>query len=340
MKETIKMAIPIILGAAALVSAGYGAKKAVDAKQKNSEAESINEQAQELIDDGMRRLQSARKLANEELANYGRLKVNVYESTLNDFVRIFKRIKNIDQSELIGLDELKEYNTTLVSLEQGIHIAKSMATGIIAGSAAGALTAFGAYGAVTSFATASTGTAIATLSGAAATNATLAFLGGGSLAAGGLGVAGGTAVLGGAVAGPLIAVFGAVLDSKATENLENAKSNRRQAESHVKELEITIDSCNHITRRVGMFSKLLQELNNILIPGVERLEDIVFDEGRDFQAYTRESQKVVAMVASLSKAVSSIINSPILDEAGALVPESLDTYYDIEMHLESGKFEV
>ena len=44
---------------------------------------------------------------------------------------------------------------------------------------------------------ASTGTSIASLSGAAATNATLAFFGGGSLAAGGLGMAGGTAVLGG-----------------------------------------------------------------------------------------------------------------------------------------------
>jgi hypothetical protein len=46
-------------------------------------------------------------------------------------------------------------------------------------------------------ATASTGTAIASLSGAAAANATLAMLGGGTLAAGGGGVAAGTAVLAG-----------------------------------------------------------------------------------------------------------------------------------------------
>ena len=50
---------------------------------------------------------------------------------------------------------------------------------------------------VASIGTASTGTAISTLSGAAATKATLAWLGGGALAAGGLGVAGGTVVLGG-----------------------------------------------------------------------------------------------------------------------------------------------
>lgn len=47
------------------------------------------------------------------------------------------------------------------------------------------------------YGTASTGTAIATLSGAAATKATLASIGGGTLATGGLGVTGGALILGG-----------------------------------------------------------------------------------------------------------------------------------------------
>jgi hypothetical protein len=49
--------------------------------------------------------------------------------------------------------------------------------------------AFGAWSGAMAFGAASTGTAISALSGIAATNATLAFLGGGSLAAGGLGIA-------------------------------------------------------------------------------------------------------------------------------------------------------
>ena len=64
---------------------------------------------------------------------------------------------------------------------------------------AGTLVAIGAgavaWWAVSTFGVASTGTAISTLSGAAATNATLAWFGGGSLAAGGLGAAGGAVVL-------------------------------------------------------------------------------------------------------------------------------------------------
>lgn len=67
----------------------------------------------------------------------------------------------------------------------------------------------------TTFGTASTGTAISALSGAAATNAALAWLGGGALAAGGGGMAAGQALL--ALAGPVgwglagVSIFTSVL---------------------------------------------------------------------------------------------------------------------------------
>ncbi len=58
-----------------------------------------------------------------------------------------------------------------------------------------------AMGVATTFGVASTGTAISALSGAAATNAALAWLGGGALAVGGGGMAAGEAFL--ALAGPV-----------------------------------------------------------------------------------------------------------------------------------------
>ena len=65
--------------------------------------------------------------------------------------------------------------------------------------------------AVSAAGNASTGTAIASLSGTAASSATLAWLGGGSLAAGRMGVAGGTAALTGVVALPALIAIGGVL---------------------------------------------------------------------------------------------------------------------------------
>jgi uncharacterized protein YjiS (DUF1127 family) len=72
------------------------------------------------------------------------------------------------------------------------------------GSAASGALALGSWALVGSLGTASTGAAIGGLSGVAATNATLAWFGGGALAAGGAGMAGGVAVLSGIVALPLI----------------------------------------------------------------------------------------------------------------------------------------
>ena len=109
--------------------------------------------------------------------------------------------------------------------------------GLASGAVSGALMGLGAYGSVGMLASASTGTAIASLSGAAATNATLAWLGGGSLAAGGLGMAGGMVVLGGLVAGPAIAITGFVMASKAEEALTKARAYESEVDQAIEKIE-------------------------------------------------------------------------------------------------------
>lgn len=89
--------------------------------------------------------------------------------------------------------------------------ANRLATSGVAGSLLGAGFSAGLFGAVSTFGVASTGTAISTLSGAAATNATLAAIGGGSIAAGGGGVAVGTAILSGGTTVLILAGSAAVM---------------------------------------------------------------------------------------------------------------------------------
>ena len=129
------------------------------------------------------------------LSNLGEEKVFVLENSMKTFLDTFTKLKNVDFKETEGLSELskmrideKEFD----ELKSMVNFAASLTGGAVAGTAGGALVAFGAYGAAQALACASTGTAIASLSGAAATNATLAFFGGGSIAAGGLGMAGRT----------------------------------------------------------------------------------------------------------------------------------------------------
>ena len=116
------------------------------------------------------------------------------------------------------------------------------------------------------FAAASTGTAIASLSGAAATNATLAFFGGGSLAAGSLGMAGGTMVLGGLVAGPALMVMGFVAGSAADKELEKARTNKAEVVEVAKQLEAGSLQCEAIRRRTNLFYNLLARLDARFLP--------------------------------------------------------------------------
>ena len=117
------------------------------------------------------------------------------------------------------LDEQTKQNILEIPKFEGEEIKKasvgaSILIGGLGGAALGTAGGFAASGATTAavmaLGTASTGTAISALSGAAATNATLAALGGGSLAAGGGGIALGTTMLGAATLGVGLLVGGVI----------------------------------------------------------------------------------------------------------------------------------
>lgn len=201
-------------------------------------------------------------------------------------------------------------------------MATSLAGGLASGAMAGALTAFGAYGAAGTLATASTGTAIASLNGAAATNATLAFFGGGSLAAGGLGMAGGTAVLGGLVAGPALAVLGFVVGAKASKNLDAANANWAKAKEFEEEMKTAADLCNGIRRRSAMFNRFLIRLQTIFDPLVYEMTQIIEQKGTDFRTFSDDEKKCIASAMSLAGAIKAVLDTPILDESGNLTKES------------------
>lgn len=112
-----------------------------------------------------------------------------------------------------------DYKLTLAALDNAekFNSEYNTAFGIGTGAVVGGSAALGMWALVGTLGSASTGAAISGLSGAAATNATLAWFGGGALAAGGAGITGGLAVLGGIVAIPLVCIATAGTHKKARE---------------------------------------------------------------------------------------------------------------------------
>lgn len=114
-----------------------------------------------------------------------------------------------------------EFGTQALGMVDQFNSGYNSAIGIGAGSIAGGSLAVGSWALVSALGSASTGAAISGLTGVAATNATLAWFGGGALAAGGAGMAGGAAVIGGIIAIPLV-FFAAKGTHKKAKELEEA----------------------------------------------------------------------------------------------------------------------
>jgi prefoldin subunit 5 len=228
------MPLPLILGAAAVIAAGVGVKKGFDAKENFDKAERIGRRAKRNHEEAIESLEEERERTNQSFQDLGRLKVSVFSDQIKYLVNEIKKRKKA-KSELSGFEQIIE-ELNLPQMEKMVLGSLDIEKGLASGAASGALMGLGAYGSVGMLASASTGTAIASLSGAAATNATLAWLGGGSLAAGGFGMAGGMVVLGGLVAGPAIAITGFVMASKAEEALTKARDYESEVDQAIEKI--------------------------------------------------------------------------------------------------------
>lgn len=319
------MPLPLLFIGIAAATGIVGAGKNVKAVVDNNNANKINTAANEGVDKARNRLEQQRAAVALSLEKLGEEKLHILSGTVTSFVSAFEKVKNIDFTSSVGLEELDKLHIDQKDFEELKELgnfAVQVAGGATAGVAGGALTAIGAYGAAQTFAAASTGTAIASLSGAAATNATLAFFGGGSLAAGGLGMAGGMMVLGGLVAGPALLVMGLITGAKSQEKLDQALINKAQAEEIMEALNTASDQCAAIRRRTYLFYSLLAHLDTYLLPLVWQMEDIIAKEGTDYRAYSLESKKIIMAAASSAGSVKAVLDVPILTADGALTEES------------------
>lgn len=315
------MPLPLLFIGAALGTGLIGAGASTKATLDNIQASKINTQANEAVTKANELLNFQREAVSIALQQLGELKLHILSENVTKFVRLFEQIKNVDFTSSVGLEELEKFHldkNDFEELKELGNYALEVAGGLTAGLTGGALTAIGAYQTATLFASASTGTAISTLSGAAATNATLAFFGGGSLAAGGLGVAGGMMVLGGLVAGPALLVTGLITGAKAQEKLDKALMNKAESEEIVASLMVASDKCSAIRRRTYMFYNMLSYLDAQFLPMIEKMESVLQNEGTDYRLYSEDAKKTIMASASTAGSIKSVLDTPILSEDGSL----------------------
>jgi len=293
------MALPFILWGAAALLAGTGVVKGIGAKNDFDEAKAIGESARTRYENAEYDLQSFRKRTNLEFEALGQVKVSIFNHQIKhlvDVIRKSKKASSILRGFKSGIDslELKDMERLVLS---SLEIEKGLGTGAVTG----ALAAWGAYGSVGMLASASTGTAISTLSGIAASNATLAWLGGGALSVGGFGMAGGALALGGIVLGPALAVCSFVLASKAEEALT-------QAHKYRAEVDIAIAEINKMKIVLLALQANAREVSAVLSQMAKRFDTIKVNDDSNRQAF---DQMVI-----IGKGIKSVLDTPIMEQDG------------------------
>lgn len=326
------MPLPFVLGAlgakvvlgVAATTAAVGVAKGVKGVVDSKEADDVMERAESILNIAKNSLESQRKDTAFALEKFGENKLQACSDNLRNFIFYFSKIKDITLSEVLTTDEIKNLNyksDTLHSMEYVSLSAMEILNGGLSGIAAGTLLAWGSYGAVGALGAASTGASIAGLSGIAATNATLAWLGGGALAAGGGGIALGTAVLGGLVAGPALLLAGGIFGAKAQEKLNNAYSNLSEARTISAKLDVAKVELENIENITLQINEILSMLRNYIKDKNQELRRIV-TKNMDWKTYTQDEKHTVMDALKLAQGIKLIVDTPILNEDGSLTSES------------------
>ncbi len=298
------MPLPLILGAAALATAAFGAKKGYDGYQKHSEADEIVNSAQNLYAHKRDLFDIQEAATNSALEKLGKKELSIGQS-FNDFKTLaddlLKKLNTGRQDKL----EINIPKHKLQSVESYSYTAVGVLGAAAGAGLAGAATGFAVYGGVMALGAASTGTAISSLAGVAATNATLAAIGGGSLATGGLGMAGGTAILGAAVAGPVLAIAGWAYNSHGEEALRNARKASREVDLAVEKLE---KAQLQLSNTEGYALDILEVLKSVYAQ-FDQYFDILKAAAGQVEAAKILKQNPQAVLAQLSDAIMRAISN-------------------------------
>lgn len=313
--------LPLVLltlaAAGGATGLGFGIKGAVDIASAQGQVEDAKKRYKD-----KRLVTSATAVLVNRLAqDYGQYQIQVKTGTLERWLLLMQKIR-----QKVAVREMQQLVGTEVVIQEikrdfGIDI-KAKASNLLVGGASATAAAFaasqGTIGLVGLFGVASTGTTISSLSGAAAWNATLAALGGGSLAAGGGGMALGTVVLGGITVAPALLIGGFVLAGQGEKALTESKKFTAQVNVEIDKLQALVDYFEQVKGRIYELKNLLKNLNHKAIKLMNEIESHLNND----EFYLAEDGHLIQSLLLVIKAMAEILRTPVLDTRGNLNPIS------------------
>ncbi|GAA9135373.1 hypothetical protein Taitung71_09360 [Helicobacter pylori] len=163
---------------------------------------------------------------------------------------------------------------------------------------------------------------------------------GGGLTMGGLA---GMAVFGGLVAGPALAIFGAVSADEMEEKLEKAKAYYSQVEAAVKKADAIIDQFQAIEKMVKLFTRQIAKCDALLFLLSQDAIATMKEHNYDISLYSQEERDQLCVTVSTLMTLSAFLKVPIIDKHQKLqekAQRALEIMKKQMDSLESGHYDV
>ncbi|EMG96903.1 sortase [Helicobacter pylori] len=311
------MPLPFILGGLALVAAGYGVKKGIDALDADCEADEFIKKAENLKEEAKRKADSVQSSRNQALVRLGKKKLHVLSHTASNFLDHFHRLERLRIT--IGTKDTDMQHIQKQVLDVRNLLNQLNTNGIDGDSALGVIAGCGGLGA-------SSFTAGAVL--------------GGGLAASGLA---GAAVLGGLVAGPALAILGAISADEMEKKRDDAKAYLSQVEAAVKKADAMIDNIQAVRKVVDLFTEQITKLDALFFSLSQGTIATMKKHHYDTSLYNQKEKDQLCVTVSTLMTLSAFLKVLIMDEHQKLTQKAKNALILMQNQinaLESGHYDV
>ncbi|MFP6081585.1 sortase [Helicobacter pylori] len=280
------MPLPFILGGLALVAAGYGVKKGIDALDADCEADEFIKKAESLKEEATKKAESAESDCRRAFMRFGEKKLHVLSHTVSNFLDHFHRLNRSRIAiEGINMQDIQGQVSDARKITNQLN-----ANGIDVDSVLGVFAGFGSLG-ISSFTTG-------------------AILGGG-LSASGLA---GMAVIGGIVAGPALAILGALSADEMEKKRDDAKAYLSQVEVAVKKADVIVDNIQAVRKMADLFTKQITKLDVLFFSLSQDAIATMKKHNYNVSRYNQKEKDQLSVTVSTLFSLSAFLKVPIMDK--------------------------
>lgn len=312
--------VPIIIAVGAAITAGGGVYKGKQGVAAMREAARIGRTAERKMRKHQRRFNAEGEEFAAAVKRYDEVRRSAIENALPRLVSFLERLDK--DVQVRALSEVRVGPVGKVGIERFVGRYVELG-GTVSGGLKGLAMGAGAKALATTAVvkggvTAATGTAISKLSGAAAQRATLAWLGGGAVAAGGGGVAVGSAVLAGVAIAPAVLVGGFVMAHQGEKARTRAKKYAARVKRACAEIEAAIAVAKAAQARIAELESVVVALDARTSEAVRRVTRL----GVRFNVENDEHVRRLSVAMQLAKALVDVAQARVFDSKNKFEPRT------------------